>query len=131
MVLKHVLLFSVALGVFSGCSDRIDASSDLKKKERKIIEYCNGEMRCVCDSIPDIRSYRYKGEVISCNHNMTFDNNQVQGILNEEKKSVQETFDKQAQCLKSQKVDILKDSIRFKFVFDSCWTEYMQRTNNH
>ncbi|OWU99128.1 hypothetical protein B7994_11880 [Fibrobacter sp. UWR2] len=30
-------------------------------------------------------------------------------------KSVQEIFDKQAQCFKSQKVDILKNSIRFKF----------------
>jgi len=30
-------------------------------------------------------------------------------------KSVQEIFDKQAQCFKSQKVDILKNFIRFKF----------------
>gem|GEM_PF-5783302 len=30
-------------------------------------------------------------------------------------KSVQEIFDKQVQCFKSQKVDILKNSIRFKF----------------
>ena len=126
MILKHVLLFSVTLGLLSGCSDRIDASSDVKKKEREIIKFCNGEMRCVCDSIPDIRSYHYKGEEIPCSHNMTFDNNLVQDKLNEEKKNVQEKFDKQAQCLKSQKVDILKDSVRFKFVFDSCWTEYMQ-----
>ena len=55
----------------------------------------------------------------------------TQATLNEEKKNVQEKFNKQAQCLKSQKVDILKDSVRFKFVFDSCWVEYMHDTNNH
>lgn len=55
----------------------------------------------------------------------------TQAKLNEKKKSVQEKFNKQAQCLKSQKVDILKDSVRFKFVFDSCWVEYMQGTSNH
>lgn len=131
MNLKHVLLVSIAFGVFLGCSDRSGASSDLKKKEREIIEYCNGKMRCVCDSIPDIGSYHYKGNVIPCGYDLTIDDNQVQNKLNEEKKNVQEKFDKQAQCLKSQKVDILKDSIRFKFVFDSCWVEYMQRTNNH
>lgn len=131
MNLKNGLLISIAFGVLSGCSDRTDASGDLKKKEREIIEYCNGEMRCVCDSIPDIQSYHYKGNVIPCNNDITIDDNHLLNKLNEEKKSVQEKFDKQAQCLKSQKVDILKDSIRFKFVFDSCWVEYMQRTNNH
>jgi hypothetical protein len=29
------------------------------------------------------------------------------------------------QCLKSQKIDTLKDSIRIKFLLDSCSTEYM------
>lgn len=39
MILKHVLLFSVTLGLLSGCSDRIDASSDVKKKSVKSLNF--------------------------------------------------------------------------------------------
>lgn len=38
---------------------------------------------------------------------------------------IQEKFNKHAECVKSQNVDILKDSVRFKAVFDSCWQECM------
>ena len=38
---------------------------------------------------------------------------------------IQEKFNKHAECVKSQNVDILKDSVRFKAVFDSCWRERM------
>lgn len=38
---------------------------------------------------------------------------------------IQEKFNKHAECVKSQNVDILKDSVRFKAVFDSCWHECM------
>ena len=110
-------------GVFLGCSDRSGASSDFEKK-REIIECCNGKTRCICDFISEIRSCHYKGKVIPCNNNITIDDNHLLNKLSEEKKSDQEKFDKQAQYLKSQKVDILKDSIRFKFVFASCWVKY-------
>lgn len=35
----------------------------------------------------------------------------------------QAKFSAHAECVKSQKADILKDSVRFKAVFDSCWRE--------
>ena len=38
---------------------------------------------------------------------------------------VQGKFNRHAECVKSQNVDILKDSVRFKAVFDSCWTVCM------
>lgn len=67
MKVKCIFLFLPIYGMFSGCSDRNDISSDLEKKERLIIEHCNGTMECACDSIPGIDSYEYKGEKYFCN----------------------------------------------------------------
>lgn len=39
---------------------------------------------------------------------------------------IQAKFNTHAECVKSQNVDILKDSVRFKAVFDSCWRERMK-----
>ena len=43
----------------------------------------------------------------------------------EKRKEVQDKLNQHAQCIKSRNVDILKDSIRFAAVFDSCWSLYM------
>ena len=42
---------------------------------------------------------------------------------------IQEKFNKHAECVKSQNVDILKDSVRFKAVFDSCWQQQQTTIN--
>ncbi|MBR2092295.1 MAG: hypothetical protein IJ905_18585 [Fibrobacter sp.] len=41
-------------------------------------------------------------------------------------KEIQAKFNTHAECVKSQNVDILKDSVRFKAIFDSCWHERMK-----
>ena len=43
--------------------------------------------------------------------------------LNMERRVEKKLDEKAAEFVKSQKADILKDSVRFKAVFDSCWRE--------
>ena len=89
MRIKFFLLVLLIVEIFSGCTEKNDISndfekeklnlqnisslsktdpnSDKKKKEREIIERCNGTKQCVCNSLQDIVSYSYKGEDFFCN----------------------------------------------------------------
>lgn len=160
-------LFSLVLGLFSGCSDR---DNHTLKKESEIIEPSNGKntlqtavpplpneggVNKILSILEEIHNHckgkaqynecfcersNFSGTVIidgtkyNCRRNVSqqFQNKHIEivdsakTIEQEKRKEVQGKFNQHAQCLKSKNVNILEDSVRFKFVFDSCWTEYMQ-----
>ena len=86
MKIRYILLISLIINLFSGCTEKNDIANDLEKKRlnqqntnslsethpnadrqkknRIVVEHCNGIANCVCDSLRDIASYDYKGKQI-------------------------------------------------------------------
>jgi septal ring factor EnvC (AmiA/AmiB activator) len=108
------LLIAIAFVVLSiGCSEKKDASQNLIKKQNK--------------EIADEKNKQKNIDVSNSQMELPVSDTKKELKKTEEQphKEIQAKFNEHAECVKSQNVDILKDSVRFKAVFDSCWQERM------
>lgn len=118
---KMILTFVVTAAMIAGCSEKKD-SSTLNNHNGAIV-YGDG-----CTQMPlndSLRGGAWRKQ--EREQNELLKNDEIlQKKLVEEKKHDQAKFDKASQCLLSQKVDFIKDSVRFKSVFDSCWAKFVR-----
>ena len=109
------LIFATVLALLSvGCSDKKDdASQNLVKKQNEGIVDEKNKQKNQDISIPKIE------------RPVSDTKKELKRLEEQQHDEIQAKFNKHAECVKSQNVDILKDSVRFKAVFDSCWRERM------
>ena len=149
MKIKY-FVFCVALALLSvGCSEKKETPDDLnnqsvvketisedshnvidpKPKEPEThgcLRGCRGlpcdeTARCVHRNCPNVK--------VTCDddeHGVFIGDESLKRVEKQQHDKIQAKFNTHAECVKSQNVDILKDSVRFKAVFDSCWRERMK-----
>ena len=79
---------------------------------------CDETARCVERNCPNVK--------VTCEddeHGVFIGDESLKRVEKQQHDEIQEKINTHAECVKSQKADILKDSVRFKAVFDSCWRE--------
>ena len=82
---------------------------------------CDEAARCVMRNCPNVRIKCDDGE-----HGVFIGDESLKRVEKQQHDEIQEKINTHAECVKSQNVDILKDSVRFEAVFDSCWRERMK-----
>ena len=143
------LIFAIAFALLNvGCSEKKEHPSDLNKRSEEtktvledssdVVEPmprepqtngclrgcrdlpCDEKVRCVMRNCPNVK--------VTCDddeHGVFIGDESLKRVEKQQHDKIQAKFNTHAECVKSQNVDILKDSVRFKAVFDSCWRERM------
>lgn len=143
------LIFAIAFALLNvGCSEKKETQSDLNKQseEKEVILEdssnvidpkprepqtrgclrgcgdlpCVEAARCIKRNCPNVRIKCEDGE-----HEVFIVDESSKKKEKQQHDKIQAKFNTHAECVKSQNVDMLKDSVRFKAVFDSCWRERM------
>ena len=141
------LIFAIAFALLNvGCSEKKEHPSDLNKRSEEtktVLEDssgvidpkpkepethgclrgcrdlpCDEAARCVKRNCPNVK--------VTCDddeHGVFIGDESLKRVEKQQHDKIQAKFNTHAECVKSQNVDILKDSVRFKAVFDSCWRE--------
>ena len=141
------LIFAIAFALLNvGCSEKKETPSDLNKQSEEtetVLENssgvidpkpkepqtrgclrgcrglpCDEAARCVKRNCPNVK--------VTCDddeHGVFIGDESLKRVEKQQHDKIQAKFNTHAECVKSQKADILKDSVRFKAVFDSCWRE--------
>ena len=147
MKMKYLIFVTAIFALMNvGCSDKKDVPDDLnKQKEEKNVVVddssnvvdskpkepethgclrgcrglpCDEAARCVKRNCPNVK--------VTCDddeHGVFIGDESLKRVEKQQHDKIQAKFNTHAECVKSQNVDILKDSVRFKAVFDSCWRE--------
>ena len=145
------LIFAIAFALLNvGCSEKKEPPNDLNKQSEEtetvledssnVVEPmprepkyqtkgclqgcrglpCDETARCVQRNCPNVK--------VTCDddeHGVFIGDESLKRVEKQQHDKIQAKFNTHAECVKSQNVDILKDSVRFKAVFDSCWRERM------
>jgi len=144
------LIFAIAFALLNvGCSEKKETPSDLNKQseqKKTILEDssnvvdpkpkepqtrgclrgcrdlpCDEAARCVERNCPNVKVTCEEGK-----HGVFIGDESLKRVEKQQHDEIQEKINTHAECVKSQNADILKDSVRFKAVFDSCWRERMK-----